>query len=463
MTAPEYVLYLRKSVGRAGIGRQRTTTEAHIGRLGGVIVAEFVDTDSTAYQAVGGDRPDRADFDRMLAVVRARPGLRIASWHADRLVRSGGDAELCIATGTVVETLRGGTYDLATATGRKHFRGDANEAQYEVDHLIERMHEQQLELAQSGMWTGGPRPFGYDDDGMSPRPPEDDAVDKGSRSALAGVAISAIGRTWNDSGLLTTRGNAWTGAQVRKILLRPRNAGLAVYRGQIIGDAKWPAIVDRDIWEGVRAMLGDPARWSGAGPRKYLLSGLLTCGICRGPMTSHGAAGKGRKSRIVYWCSRYRHVARDAVMLDEFVTSMIWARLSMPDAAAVLTGDGVLEAARIRAAIAKLDARKRQAGLDYARDLIDGDQVAIVNRELKSDRERLGTELALIQRRDALAELAGADDPVEVWGRLPLARQRAVVATLVQVTVHKAPHGRPPGWRVGMPYFSPETIELRWL
>jgi DNA invertase Pin-like site-specific DNA recombinase len=100
MDAPptsEYVLYLRKSKGRAGISRQRTVTTAHIEKLGGTVVGEYVDTDRTAYRKVGGDRPAREGFDALLTRLRAAPGLGVAAWHADRLLRSADDTEMLIA------------------------------------------------------------------------------------------------------------------------------------------------------------------------------------------------------------------------------------------------------------------------------------------------------------------------------------------------------------------------------
>ena len=33
-----------------------------------------------------------------------------------------------------------------------------------------------------------------------------------------------------------------------RVLLRPRNAGLSVYRGEIVGQATWPPILDPDTW-----------------------------------------------------------------------------------------------------------------------------------------------------------------------------------------------------------------------
>ena len=86
-----------------------------------MIVAEFSDADSTAFRKVDGDQPVRDGFASMLALLRSRPGLRVAAWHADRLTRNQEDtAELirvAASGGHLVVTATGGGYDLSSATG----------------------------------------------------------------------------------------------------------------------------------------------------------------------------------------------------------------------------------------------------------------------------------------------------------------------------------------------------------
>ena len=61
----------------------------------------------------------------------------------------------------------------------------------------------------------------------------------------------------------------------------PRNAGLSVYRGEVVGSARWPAILAEDTWRGVVAVLDDPGRRTTPGrPPRWLLSGLAVCGVC---------------------------------------------------------------------------------------------------------------------------------------------------------------------------------------
>src|SRR5215469_1098010 len=294
--APEYLLYLRKSNGRKAVPRQRAITTAYIRDHGGVVSAEFKDDDRTAWHGKG-ERPTRDDFDRMLDVLRSRKGLRVAAWHADRLTRNDHDtAELirvCRAGGHLIETPRGGAYDMGNANGRKRFRDDASDAIYEVDHLQERVLAGRDDVAADGRWLGGKRPFGWrldenpaDSDGESLLDEDgeplngvlvlDDAEARAIREAceslLTGATQGAIARQWNAAGLTGTSGAKWAGNEVRRVLLRPRNAGLMEHRGQITGRASWPPIVDEMTWRRVCAVLADPDRKTTPGPdRKHLL------------------------------------------------------------------------------------------------------------------------------------------------------------------------------------------------
>jgi site-specific DNA recombinase len=50
--------------------------------------------------------------------------------------------------------------------------------------------------------------------------------------------------------------------------------------------------------------------------------------------------------------------------------------------------------------------------------------------------------------------LAGREDVAEVWGRLSLSRRRAIVAALMNVTLHRT--------RQGARTFDPEAVIVEW-
>jgi DNA invertase Pin-like site-specific DNA recombinase len=465
----DYVLYLRKSKGRSGIPRQRNLTTTHIERrVGGKIIGEFTDTGRTAFQKVGGARPVRDGFTAMLAMLRANPGLGVGAWHADRLTRNSEDTEelirVCTAGGHIVETPRGGSYDLATATGRKRLRDDANDAAYEVDHAIERITAMKLEHAADGHWLGGRRPFGYEADGVTLRPDEAAAIAQGTKDVVSGAHLAAVARSWNARGLVTSAGRQWDNRAVSRVLSRARNAGMLEHNGQIAAPAQWPAVVTENEWRAVAAILSDPGRKTTPGPaRRHLLTFIATCGVCGEPVfcTTVGAGGKRRK---VYRCRKDTrgHVARDVATLDEYVTAWVIARLSRPDAAAVLRGGGgqdvMLELQREKAAIRALMKERDQL---HTGRIITTEMLVEGMRKLKAELAQVEQKITEASRTDVLAPLVG--DPARVWEGLSLDQRRAVIAAIMTITIMPARKGRPAGWKPGQPYFAPKSVIIRGL
>src|SRR5690606_27080079 len=54
-----------------------------------------------------------------------------------------------------------------------------------------------------------------------------------------------------------------------------RVAGLRELRGEVVGPAEWPPILDRATWEACRATLLDPARRQNRRMTRYLLAGVI--------------------------------------------------------------------------------------------------------------------------------------------------------------------------------------------
>jgi site-specific DNA recombinase len=496
----EYVLYLRKSKGRAGIPRQRRETTRYIEEdLGGRVVAEFVDIDTTAY-AKPGQRARRDQYAAMLAFLRTdrrEVPLGIAGWHTDRLNRSTADAdeliEVAAEGGHIVETARAGTYDLSTATGRKRFRQDAVDAAYEVDHMTERIEAAKVEAAAEGEWLGGRRPFGYKADGVSHERAEARAIDAGADAVLAEVPVNQIRRDWAAAGLTGTGGAEFHVTAVRRILVRARNAGLMVHRGRVVGRAKWlpvlcaekyrppkgvelaPEVEEawraeaEEKWRAVVSVLGDPDRCTSPGPeRRWLGSGIYLCGfpigdgICGRPVKTGSA--KGPRRRTVYRCSgEVRHVVRDAVILDDYVSRLLCARLARPDAATLLEGERDVDAPRLRAEKAALRGRLGELADMFTAGDIDGDQLKRGSARLKAQIAELDAQLEAVVHVSALDGIAGEPDAAEIWDGFDLHRRRAVLAAVVAVTILPAPRGRPRGHVKGDPYFHPEAVRLEWL
>src|SRR5699024_2064151 len=153
---------------------------------------------------------------------------------------------------------------------------------------------------------------------------------------------------------------------------------------------------------------GAQVRWMG--------SGLYRCGVCGEAQMRVTYANSAPK----YRCKapgaggRGRHVTRAAPALDEYVSAIVVARLSMPDAREALTvterNAGTLESVhRDREA---LNARLDEAARMFAAGEIPARQLAAITRELEPRLDELDAQLTVLADRSPAASLASADDIV---------------------------------------------------
>jgi DNA invertase Pin-like site-specific DNA recombinase len=457
------VIYCRISQDREGAGlgieRQEADCRALADQLGWTVVAVHADNDLSAY--TGKPRPG---YQQLLADLRAGAADAVICWHTDRLHRRPVELEeyiaVCEPRGVPTMTVKAGPVDLATPSGRMVARQLGAVARYEVEHMVERQQRARLQAASDGRWPGGRRPYGYQPDGVTVDQAEADVVQWAASQVLAGVSLTAICADLNRRGLQTSTGRAWQPTELRRMLVRPRNAGLMVHRGQVIGPAGWPAILDEGTWRGIVAVLSDPARRTNpGGGRRWLLSGLAVCGVCGGPVfaTSSGR----RRHKPVYTCRGSRHVVRDAAEVDQFVEAVILERLSRPDARELLVPDRqAADTAALHLRDAALAERLVELGRLYGDGTIDAPQLQAATASIRTQREQITAELAAASRGSVLAGVVDAPDPAKVWVVLDLSRRRAIIDTLASVTILPARKGRRPGWRAGESYFDPATVRI---
>ena len=236
---------------------------------------------------------------------------------------------------------------------------------------------------------------------------------------LAGVSPTDVAKNWNTRGVRTATGNTWTSAAVRRVLTRPRNAGLVEHYGSVTGQVgRWPAILDTATYEGVRAVLGDgitPTR-SYAPRVQLLLSGVARC-WCGETVIGAGSTASGQR----YRCSTRKHVTRLAADLDRHVERAAVELLARPDAVALATGDrsGQLTELHTRRAAAK---ERRKA---LARKLGAGDMEEFEREAIKTEQEEIEAQIAELTAGSVLDGLAGMPDAapaVEVAEHRPQAR-----------------------------------------
>jgi site-specific DNA recombinase len=138
--------------------------------------------------------------------------------------------------------------------------------------------------------------------------------------------------------------------------------------------------------------------------------------------------------------------------IDALIADAIIGRLSMPDAVDLLREDKTPAVEALRARRHALAARIEALG----RELADPDiPVGITKDAIRSARRDLDgvdEELKAATVPSVLAPLVGVQDVRAAWERLGIDAQRAVVATLVDVTLLAPKRGPRP--------FDPATVQI---
>jgi site-specific DNA recombinase len=270
----------------AGVERQRLDCQALCAARGWDIAQYFEDNDASAYSG----KPRRA-YERMMSAVGEGALDAIVTWHNDRLHRSPRELETFIDlvehSGLRVAVVAGGDYDLTTPDGRFTARIVGAVARKESEDRSRRVRRKHLELAEQGK-PSGQLGWGVRDDA------ERELVREAARRVLAGQGLITIARDWNVRGVPGATGRPWTAPTLRKALLSARVAGLREHgadpSGKVLGaltPATWQRAIDRQTWDHVRSVLLNPERLTLRNtPTKYLLTGLIFCGVCGGRMLS---------------------------------------------------------------------------------------------------------------------------------------------------------------------------------
>jgi site-specific DNA recombinase len=250
---------------------------------------------------------------------------------------------------------------------------------------------------------------------------------------------------------------------VCRTLKTERLAGLKTYRGQIVRNAtgepvraEWPAIVDLDVWQAAQALLKAPERrWPSAS--RLLLSGVARCAVCDAPIQSGGT----RNGRSRYRCARMGgHAYREAAPLDEYVSQVVIARLSSPDAADLLA-PAEADMGEIRREMAAVHVRRDAIAEAYA-------EGAVTLSQFKAANDKLMTRLAVLEAKlpvspvPALAGLATARDPRQLWESLDDDARRQVIDALMIVRIAPARTKEQAylDWRARVA--NPETVVIEW-
>ena len=450
-------IYARLSQDRTGeslgIDRQITICTKIAKARGWKVAETYVDRDISAFKET-----TRPGFEALRADIRAGRIDAVIAVDQDRLSRRLSVlAELVDELGklSVPIVVDSGEIDTTTADGVLRAQLLGMVAEHESRKKSERLRRQRDQAAERGVPTGGRRPYGYEAGGMVVKESEAKLVREGVARYLSGESMRAICIDWNARGIQTTGGKTWNVAVLRTVIGNPRYAGLRVHRGEVVGEAAWPAVISRSDHERVLRVLGDPRRTRKGRPASRLLSSMLRCGSCGSVLHASRRADTGTAR---YQCGmtpgqpNCGRIAVAAEPIEACIEAAVLARIDTP---------------QVNKQINKKASKKQPAGECLA--ALETDLAALGELFGKGDisrREWLAARTPLLDRIGRAEAALTPDAPAlegvigpgatERWQTLDLDRRRAVLAALIDtVTVNPAPlRGR----RV----FDPARLDIAW-
>ena len=293
---------------------------------------------------------------------------------------------------------------------------------------------------------------------------EADAIRDAAARIVRGESFRSVMLSWNDRGLKTPRGGEWRNDTFTTLMGQPRLAGLRAYRGEVVGPATWPAIIDVETHQRIAAIIESRKRGPKTRPaRKHLLTGYVRC-HCGARLTvapnTEGVTryvcpprGNGKGSACV---SIVAHRA------DAAATDHVLAYLDSREFARALARNR-----RIAADAGKsIDKLTAQLNRDRARLVELGDMLAdgeVDRPEYKRLSGRVQDRIAEAERKMDQIDTTGPSTRLEgqgaqlrrAWDVMTLEERRDVIGAVVDHFVVD-PAGFPPN------VFRPERVRPVW-
>jgi resolvase-like protein len=392
---------------------------------GGEVGEELADPGRSAWDP----KVERPGWDRLMGRLESGASQGVCIFDASRFSRQPIEGERLIQLAqrglVVLDSER--EFDLTSADGKLAFRDQMRTAAYYSDRLSTVSKRGKRIKAMEGEPVNPHRAFGFEPDGVTLRMAEveimrdrvrkllgyddeprwtleDVAEDLNARGVLTALAPCSKHNgterrpcSWCGRRKAAGRGDGtWQGNTFKEMLLKPRNAGLIMLNGEVMGRLPGEPIFDEAMWADLNAFFA--ARRRGRPPSQmYVCTRIAVCGLC-----GHHLSGRPRwnvapysdgEPRRQYFChpggegrpGGCARISVDQRALDLHVKTLVATFLSSPK-----------HAEQIEAAAA---ARR---SLDDQRSTLE-DKIADLEHTATELAARLGRGEISLTRHDAAA------------------------------------------------------------
>lgn len=444
-----------------GVERQLQDCRKIAADRGWVVAEEYVDNDISAFS--GKRRPA---YERMLEDITAGQRDAVIVYNTDRLTRRPIELEqftaVCQDAGVHQLVAVTGDMDLGNDDGMFMARVLAAVAAKESGRKSERLRRKAREIAEAGKPNGGVRPFGYSKDQLSLVESEAAVIRELADRYLAGESSASLARWLQESDVPTAQGAPWHTSTVRQILVSPRIAGLRSHRGEVVGDAVWPAIITAEQHRQLVALFSRKTPSSKRSPRRYLLSGMLRCGKCGNKLFS-----SARRDTRRYVCtSGPDHGGCGALTIvaapvEEWLAEAVLMRIDSPAMYDSLKGRaaGDEQHAALTVELGNDQAQLKELAELWAAKTISSAEWKAAREPIESRIYATERQLSRMVGTTALDGITGHGDELRAgWESLNLTRQAAIIAAVLDFATINAgtgggrrevdPNRIVPTWRV---------------
>jgi DNA invertase Pin-like site-specific DNA recombinase len=476
-------VYARLSKDRRGLSEnveiQIQECVAYAQAMGWIIVGVFQDNDISASRFSTAPRPG---YQALLDSIQAGEVDVVLATEMQRIYRRLEELlEVIYLAETTplrkIETTNGNGYDLSTGVGIHNAVAAVNNAVLESRQISDRIRRKKRAQAKEGLHNGGPRPYGFEADGLTVRESEAEVLRDAATRLLVGESLRSITRRLNNWGITTANGKQWHMSTLRDALASPRVKGVRINNG-VEYPAAWPAIIDPETWESLQLLFRSESRLAKhpkAG-RSYLLTGFIECGECHKRTVVGNSTGRHDQQRRRYYCVKTNEqgvdtgcgqCSRRAEPLELLVTQAVLDVLDSEQMGQVLAAAS--ESDEMKNLVRQYEDQKAKKG-DALRLWQEGkfsEEDMLLTKELAEQAmEDTKRKMERIKSGMIFASLGPGETIRDAWDKHDLYWRRSLIAMLIEkIIIHKSrpgtmtwqPEGSDRAWR-----FDPSKVEIVW-